>query len=113
VAIAGPSGSGKSTILNMIGCIDTPSDGLVIIDGTEVEHLSDTELTRTAPLATPTHSSAGAPRELSSAPSLRRRTAARDKIALRNGGESLENQEPDSMLDRSAIVRTGVFMSSR
>jgi putative ABC transport system ATP-binding protein len=46
VAIAGPSGSGKSTILNMIGCIDSPSDGLVMIDGTEVEHLSDTELTR-------------------------------------------------------------------
>ena len=46
MAIAGPSGSGKSTILNMIGCIDTPSEGRVIIDGTEVEHLSDAELTR-------------------------------------------------------------------
>ena len=46
MAIAGPSGSGKSTILNMIGCIDTPSEGRVLIDGTEVEHLSDTELTR-------------------------------------------------------------------
>ena len=46
LAIAGPSGSGKSTILNMIGCIDNPSDGKVLIDGTEVEHLSDTELTR-------------------------------------------------------------------
>jgi putative ABC transport system ATP-binding protein len=46
LAIAGPSGSGKSTILNMIGCIDSPSEGLVLIDGTEVEHLTDTELTR-------------------------------------------------------------------
>ena len=46
MAIAGPSGSGKSTILNMIGCIDNPSDGKVLIDGTEVEHLNDTELTR-------------------------------------------------------------------
>ena len=46
MAIAGPSGSGKSTILNMIGCIDTPSEGRVLIDGTEVEHLSDAELTR-------------------------------------------------------------------
>jgi putative ABC transport system ATP-binding protein len=46
LAIAGPSGSGKSTILNMIGCIDNPSDGKVLIDGTEVEHLSDKELTR-------------------------------------------------------------------
>jgi len=46
LAIAGPSGAGKSTILNLIGCIDTPSEGRVLIDGTEVEHLSDTELTR-------------------------------------------------------------------
>jgi putative ABC transport system ATP-binding protein len=46
LAIAGPSGSGKSTILNMIGCIDSPSNGRVLIDGTEVEHLSDKELTR-------------------------------------------------------------------
>jgi putative ABC transport system ATP-binding protein len=46
LAIAGPSGAGKSTILNLIGCIDIPSEGRVLIDGTEVEHLSDTELTR-------------------------------------------------------------------
>ena len=46
LAIAGPSGSGKSTMLNMIGCIDTPTSGLVRIDGVEVEGLSDKELTR-------------------------------------------------------------------
>jgi putative ABC transport system ATP-binding protein len=46
LAIAGPSGSGKTTILNMIGCIDNPSGGRVLIDGTDVEHLSDLELTR-------------------------------------------------------------------
>jgi putative ABC transport system ATP-binding protein len=46
LAIAGPSGAGKSTILNMIGCIDTPSEGRVLIDGQEVEELNDTELTR-------------------------------------------------------------------
>lgn len=45
-AIAGPSGSGKSTMLNMIGCIDVPSSGIVQIDGTEVEKLNDKELTR-------------------------------------------------------------------
>ncbi len=49
MAIARSFQNGKSTILNMIGCIDTPSEGRVIIDGTEVEHLSDTELTRYRP----------------------------------------------------------------
>jgi putative ABC transport system ATP-binding protein len=46
LAIAGPSGAGKSTILNMIGCIDTPSEGKVLIDSQEVEELNDNELTR-------------------------------------------------------------------
>jgi putative ABC transport system ATP-binding protein len=36
LAIAGPSGSGKSTILNLIGCIDTPSRGRVLIKGQDV-----------------------------------------------------------------------------
>lgn len=35
-AIAGPSGSGKSTLLNLIGCIDTPDKGNIIINGTDV-----------------------------------------------------------------------------
>ena len=46
VSIAGPSGSGKSTILNMIGLIDTPTAGEVIIDGKSTLGLSDKELTR-------------------------------------------------------------------
>jgi putative ABC transport system ATP-binding protein len=46
LAIAGPSGAGKSTMLNMFGCIDLPTEGLVRIDGTEVGSLSDKELTR-------------------------------------------------------------------
>ncbi len=46
VSIMGPSGSGKSTILNLIGCIDTPSSGTVNIDGQDVSKLSDRELTR-------------------------------------------------------------------
>lgn len=45
-AIAGPSGSGKSTILNLIGCIDTPSSGRVLIGGREVGGLKDKELTK-------------------------------------------------------------------
>ena len=36
IAIAGPSGSGKSTILNLIGCIDSPSSGKILINGQDV-----------------------------------------------------------------------------
>ena len=46
LAIAGPSGSGKSTMLNMFGCIDIPSEGIVRIDGVETEKMNDRELTR-------------------------------------------------------------------
>ena len=45
ISIAGPSGSGKSTILNLIGCIDTPTDGVVKIDGTSTGELTDREIT--------------------------------------------------------------------
>lgn len=45
ISIAGPSGSGKSTILNMIGCIDTPTSGDVIIKGVNTKTLDDKELT--------------------------------------------------------------------
>lgn len=46
VSIAGPSGSGKSTILNMIGLIDIPTSGDVIIDEKNTSGMSDKELTR-------------------------------------------------------------------
>lgn len=45
ISITGPSGSGKSTILNMIGCIDTPTSGVVKINGTETGSLKDKQLT--------------------------------------------------------------------
>lgn len=46
ISIAGPSGSGKSTILNMIGLIDTPTEGEVFIQGKPVSKLKDREITR-------------------------------------------------------------------
>ena len=44
VAIIGPSGSGKSTLMNMIGCLDVPTDGECIIDGISASNMSDNEL---------------------------------------------------------------------
>ena len=44
VAIMGPSGSGKTTILNLIGCLDTPTSGSYYLEGKEVNRLSSGEL---------------------------------------------------------------------
>jgi len=46
VAIMGPSGSGKSTLMNMIGCLDTPTDGEYWLNGHRVSELKDDELAR-------------------------------------------------------------------
>jgi putative ABC transport system ATP-binding protein len=44
VAIMGPSGSGKSTFMNLLGCLDTPSQGKLLIEGTEISSLTPNEL---------------------------------------------------------------------
>jgi putative ABC transport system ATP-binding protein len=46
VAIMGPSGSGKSTLMNMIGCLDTPTQGEYWLNGHRVSELPDDELAR-------------------------------------------------------------------
>jgi len=46
VAIMGPSGSGKSTLMNLIGCLDTPSQGTYLLNGKEVSQMSDNDLAR-------------------------------------------------------------------
>ena len=44
VAITGPSGSGKSTLMNILGCLDRPTDGSYRLDGDEVATLNDDQL---------------------------------------------------------------------
>lgn len=43
LAISGPSGSGKSTLLNLIGCIDKPTSGRILIEGTDTSRLTPAE----------------------------------------------------------------------
>ena len=44
VSIIGPSGSGKTTLMNIIGCLDRPTSGQYLLDGTEVSELNDNQL---------------------------------------------------------------------
>ena len=46
VAIVGQSGSGKSTMMNVLGCLDIPTYGTYLLDGTEVTDLTDRQLAR-------------------------------------------------------------------
>ena len=46
LSIMGPSGSGKTTMINIIGCMDTPSTGSVILDGTDISKENAANLTR-------------------------------------------------------------------
>ncbi len=46
IALMGPSGSGKTSLINILGGLDTPTSGRVIVDGVEVSRLSESELVR-------------------------------------------------------------------
>lgn len=44
VSIVGPSGSGKSTLMNIIGCLDQPTEGIYRLDGVDVHNMKDDDL---------------------------------------------------------------------
>ena len=44
VSIMGPSGSGKSTLMNIIGCLDRPSEGIYLLEGIDIKTLNDNQL---------------------------------------------------------------------
>src|SRR5690348_18163758 len=44
VALMGPSGSGKSTLMNLLGCLDSPTNGKYILNGKDVSQMPDDEL---------------------------------------------------------------------
>ena len=44
VAVVGPSGSGKSTLMNILGCLDTPTDGRYLLAGEDVSGMGETQL---------------------------------------------------------------------
>ncbi len=46
VSIVGPSGSGKSTMLGLLGCLDAPSGGIIVVDGEDVSQVADAARTR-------------------------------------------------------------------
>jgi ABC-type lipoprotein export system ATPase subunit len=46
-AVVGPSGAGKTTLLHMLGCMDRPTSGGLLLDGCPVDRMSEAELTRT------------------------------------------------------------------
>ena len=44
ISIMGPSGSGKSTLMNIIGCLDTPTEGMYVLDNEPVQNMDDGQL---------------------------------------------------------------------